>query len=148
MKLDKMTKEELELMPYTELAALYLKEHGKTMNTADLFKAICNLLELPESVYVDKIADFFASLTTNKDFILLEDGTWDLKSNQETETKVETPAAEEKEDLEEENTDNEDEVEDAEEPDDIDSLDDENYIDDDDDDLSELTIVNDDELEE
>lgn len=147
MKLDKMTKEELELMPYTELAALYLKEHGKTMNTADLFKAICNLLELPESVYVDKIADFFASLTTNKDFILLEDGTWDLKSNHSVKLNMDD-IYEEKEDLEEENTDNEDEVEDAEEPDDIDSLDDENYIDDDDDDLSELTIVNDDELEE
>ncbi len=147
MKLDKMTKEELELMPYTELAALYLKEHGKTMNTADLFKAICNLLELPESVYVDKIADFFASLTTNKDFILLEDGTWDLKSNHSVKLNMDD-IYEEKEDLEEENTDNEDEVEDAEEPDDIDSLDDENYIDDDDDDLAELTIVNDDELEE
>ena len=147
MKLDKMTKEELELMPYTELAALYLKEHGKTMNTADLFKAICNLLELPESVYVDKIADFFASLTTNKDFILLEDGPWDLKSNHSVKLNMDD-IYEEKEDLEEENTDNEDEVEDAEEPDDIDSLDDENYIDDDDDDLSELTIVNDDELEE
>lgn len=147
MKLDKMTKEELELMPYTELAALYLKEHGKTMNTADLFKAICNLLELPESVYVDKIADFFASLTTNKDFILLEDGTWDLKSNHSVKLNMDD-IYEEKEDLEEENSDNEDEVEDAEEPDDIDSLDDENYIDDDDDDLSELTIVNDDELEE
>ena len=147
MKLDKMTKEELELMPYTELAALYLKEHGKTMNTADLFKAICNLLELPESVYVDKIADFFASLTTNKDFILLEDGTWDLKSNHSVKLNMDD-IYEEKEDLEEENTDNEDEVEDAEEPDDIDSLDDENYIDDYDVDLAELTIVNDDELEE
>lgn len=147
MKLDKMTKEELELMPYTELAALYLKEHGKTMNTADLFKAICNLLELPESVYVDKIADFFASLTTNKDFILLEDGTWDLKSNHSVKLNMDD-IYEEKEDLEEESSDNEDEEEDAEEPDDIDSLDDENYIDDDDDDLSELTIVNDDELEE
>lgn len=147
MKLDKMTKEELELMPYTELAALYLKEHGKTMNTADLFKAICNLLDLPESVYVDKIADFFASLTTNKDFILLEDGTWDLKSNHSVKLNMDD-IYEEKEDLEEENSDNEDEVEDAEEPDDIDSLDDDNYIDDDDDDLSDLTIVNDDELEE
>ena len=147
MKLDKMTKEELELMPYTELAALYLKEHGKTMNTADLFKAICNLLELPESVYVDKIADFFASLTTNKDFILLEDGTWDLKSNHSVKLNMDD-IYEEKEDLEEENTDNEDEVEDAEEPDDIDSLDDENYIYDYDVDLAELTIVNDDELEE
>lgn len=147
MKLDKMTKEELELMPYTELAALYLKEHGKTMNTADLFKAICNLLELPESVYVDKIADFFASLTTNKDFILLEDGTWDLKSNHSVKLNMDD-IYEEKEDLEEESSDNEDEEEDAEEPDDIDSLDDDNYIDDDDDDLSDLTIVNDDELEE
>ena len=81
MKLNKIPKSELELLSYTEIAKMYLEENKKTMNTAELFKEICNLLELSESVYVDKIADFFQSLTTSKEFILLEDGTWDLKSN-------------------------------------------------------------------
>ena len=42
---------------------------------------MCNLLSLSESEYSEKITDFFQSLTTSKEFILLEDGTWDLKSN-------------------------------------------------------------------
>ena len=79
MKLSKMTKEDLELLSYTKIAKLYLEENKKTMNTADLFKEICKLLDLSEAEYQDKIADFFESLTTSKDFILLNDGNWDLK---------------------------------------------------------------------
>ena len=81
MKLNKIPKSELELLPYTEIAKMYLEETKKTMNTADLFKEVCSLLELDENDYVNLIADFFQSLTTSKEFILLEDGTWDLKSN-------------------------------------------------------------------
>ena len=81
MKLSKMKKEDLELMPYTGIAKLYLEENKQTMITADLFKEVCKLLELSERVYQDKIADFFQSLTTSKEFILLQDGKWDLKSN-------------------------------------------------------------------
>ena len=81
MKLNKIPKNELDLLSYKEIAKMYLQENKTTMNTADLFKEICNLLELSENEYVDKIADFFESLTTSKEFILLEDGKWDLKSN-------------------------------------------------------------------
>ncbi len=81
MKLSKMKKEELELLSYTNIAKLYLEENKTKMNTADLFKEICKLLDLSERVYQDKIADFFQSLTTSKEFVLLEDGTWDLKNN-------------------------------------------------------------------
>ena len=49
MKLNKIPKSELELLPYTEIAKMYLKENKKTKNTADLFKSICNLLDLSES---------------------------------------------------------------------------------------------------
>ena len=148
MKLNKMPKEELELMPYTTIAELYLKENKTTMNTADLFKEICHLLELSESDYVDKIADFFQSLTTSKEFILLDDGKWDLKSNHKSNVSMDD-IYEEKDELDEEELE-EDITEDETEPDDIDNLeDDDNYIDDnDDDDLADLTIVNDEELEE
>lgn len=145
MKLNKMSKEELELMPYTTIAELYLKENKTTKNTADLFKEVCKLLELSESDYMDKIADFFESLTTSKDFILLDNGKWDLKSNHKSNVSIED-VYEEKDELEDE------EVEDLpeEEPEDIDSIgDDDNYIEDnEDEDLAELTIVNDEELEE
>lgn len=147
MKLSKMTKEELELMPYTEIAALYLEENKKTMNTADLFKEVCNLLELSESEYVDKIADFFGSLTTSKEFILLEDGSWDLKSNHTVKVNIEE-IYEEKEDLEDTDEEELEEIDEETEPDDLDAIDDDNYIEDDDDDLSDLTIIDDEELEE
>jgi len=143
MKLKEMKKEELELMSYTDIAKIYLEETKKTINTADLFKEVCNLLGLSDSEYVDKIADFFGSLTTSKEFILLEDGTWDLKSNHSVKVSIDD-IYEEKDELEEE----EEILEDDTEPDDLDAIDDDNYLDDDDDDLSELTIVNDEELED
>ena len=148
MKLNQIPKEELELLSYTDIAQKYLEENKKTMNTADLFKEVCNLLELSESEYVDKIADFFQSLTTSKDFILLEDGTWDLKINHKVKVSMEEIYDENNSDEEEETDD--DIIETDEEPDDLDTInDDDSYIDDDaDDDLADLTIVNDDELEE
>lgn len=139
-----MTKEELELMPYTEIAALYLEENKKTMNTADLFKEVCKLLELSDSVYASQIADFFQSLTTSKEFILLEDGTWDLKSNHTIKVNIDE-IYEEKDEIEEER---EEENLDEEELDGIDTIDDDSYLEDNDDDLSDLTIVDDEELEE
>ena len=147
MKLNKIQKSELELLPYTEIAKMYLKENKKTKNTADLFKSICNLLDLSEEEYVEKIADFFESLTTSKEFILLEDGTWDLKSNHKVKVVIEDIEEEVSEEEKEESEDSEELPEDEEN---IDTLENEDtFIEDDtDDDLSDLTIVNEDELEE
>ena len=146
MKLSKMSKEEIELLSYTNIAKLYLEENKKTMNTADLFKQVCTLLELSENEYQDKIADFLQSLTTSKEFILLEDGTWDLKQNH----KIKIDMDELYEDKDEEETEEEydDELEDGEltEEEEYNSIDDEEeYAEDD---LSDLTILNEDELEE
>ena len=146
MKLNQIPIQELELLPYTSIAKMYLEENKTTKNTADLFKEVCKLLQLSDEEYVDSIADFFESLTTSKEFILLEDGTWDLKSNHKVKVVIE--------DIEEEETEeeeNEEEIEDLEGQmeDDIDLIDDDSFIDDDaDDDLADLTIVDDDELEE
>ena len=145
MKLNKIPKNELELLSYTEIAKMYLEENKKTMNTAKLFKEVCSLLDLSESEYTDKIADFFQSLTTSKEFILLEDGKWDLKNNHSVKIDIEdiydestNEEKEEDEEIEQEETDN------------IDTLnDDESYINDDnDDELADLTIVNEEDLEE
>ena len=127
MKLSKMSKEEVELLSYTDIAKLYLEENKTTMNTADLFKQVCSLLELSDKEYQDKIADFFQSLTTSKEFILLEDGKWDLKSNHKI-----------KIDMEENN-------EEMTEEDEFNSIDDESeYAEED---LSDLTILSEDELD-
>ena len=140
MNLSKMTKEELELLSYTEIAKLYLEENKKTLNTAELFKEVCNLLELSEAEYQDKIADFFQSLTTSKSFILLPDGKWDLKAKHSVKVVMEE-LYEEKEE--------EDEFE--LEPEGMTEEDEYNSIDDEEDygadDLGDLTILNEDELD-
>lgn len=142
MKLSKMKKEELELLSYINIAKLYLEENKKAMNTADLFKEICELLELSERVYQDKITDFFQSLTTSKDFILLDDGTWDLRKNHKSKKIDIEEIYEEKE--EEEEIPNEEVVEETE--DEYNSVDDEEeYAEED---LADLTIISEDELEE
>lgn len=148
MKLNKIPKNELELLSYTDIAKKYLEENKKTMNTAELFTEICSLLELSEKEYTEQITDFFQSLTTSKDFILLEDGSWDLRNNHTVKVDIEDIYDESSN---EENQDTEEELDnDLEELEDIDSInDDETYIDDDnDDELSDLTIVSEEELEE
>lgn len=140
MKLSKLSKEELELLSYTNIAKLYLEENKTTKNTAELFKEVCNLLELSEAEYQDKIADFFQSLTTSKEFILLDDGKWDLKTNHKVKIVMDDLYEEkdEEEELEEEP------IEELEE-DEYNSIDDEEeYAEED---LSDLTILNEDELD-
>ena len=146
MKLNNIPKNELELLSYKEIAKMYLEENKITKTTADLFKEICKLLDVSDQEYVDKIADFFESLTTSKEFILLEDGTWDLKSNHKVKVSIEDL----EDDTAEETESNSDDLEaDEQETNDIDSIDDDNYLDDDtDDDLADLTIIDDDDLEE
>lgn len=145
MKLSKMTKEELELLSYTSIAKLYLEENKTTMNTADLFKEVCKLLELSERIYQDKIADFFQSLTTSKEFILLEDGKWDLKSNHKSKKIDIDEIYEEKDDSDSEEYTDIDDIENNEE-DEYNSIDDEEeYAEDD---LSDLTIMSEEELED
>jgi len=149
MKLTEMTKEELELLSYTKIAKMYLEENKKTMNTADLFREICNLLDLGEAEYQDKIADFFESLTTSKDFILLNDGNWDLKSNHKVKIDMDEIYEEKDDELDEyeslEELENNEEEPEEEPEEDYDSMPDDDF---EDDDLEDLTIVNEEELEE
>lgn len=142
MKLSKMTKEELEQLSYTNIAKLYLEENKTTMNTADLFRQVCTLLELSESEYQAKIADFFQSLTTSKEFILLADGKWDLKSKHKVKIDMDE-LYEDKDD--EEDFDDTIEDEEPDEESEFNSIDDEEeYAEED---LSDLTILNEDELD-
>ena len=144
MKLSKMKKEDLELLSYTNIAKLYLDENKVTMTTADLFKEVCKLLELSERVYQDKIADFFQSLTTSKEFILLDDGKWDLKTNHKGKKIDIDELYEEHEEEEEEEYTAEDDNETEE--DEYNSIDDEEeYAEDD---LEDLTILSEEELED
>ena len=141
MKLSKMKKDDIELLSYTNIAKLYLEENKTTMTTADLFKEVCKLLELSDSEYQDKIADFFQSLTTSKEFILLKDGKWDLKSNHKVKIVMDDLYEEKDEDDEDISLDDDELAEE----DEYNSIDDEEeYAEED---LADLTILNEDELD-
>ncbi len=143
-KLNKMSSEELEQLSYTQIGAMYLEEHKKTMTTADLFKEVCKLLNLDDDEYQDNIADFFQSLTTSKDFILLNNGQWDLRKNHKVKVEIDEIYEEKDDDLtlDEDEDDNPEEIED-----DYDiNLDDDDLTDPND--LADLTIVADDDMEE
>ena len=141
MSIKNMTKEDLELLSNKDITNLLLEEKGK-QSTPDLFKKIIKLLDLPESTFDQKIGDYYTSLTTDKRFILLEDGKWDLRSRH-TSDKVIKVDDEEDEDIEEV-----EEEEQEEETDDFDSIDnDEDDIDDDGDDLKDLVVLDEDEMD-
>lgn len=142
--LSKMNKESLELLSYTKIAEMYLKENKKTMNTADLFREVCKLLELDEKEYENKIGDFFESLTTSKDFILLTDGNWDLRANHSV--KIDMDDIYDDSDTDEEVVEDNDIAEDNYEDDNYDV--DINEDDVADDDYADLSIVDEDELNE
>ncbi len=79
MRLSDISKEELETMSYDDIAYVILNEEKSKMRINVLFKKVCDILNLSESVFEEKIADFFELLTTDKRFIMLEDGSWDLR---------------------------------------------------------------------
>ncbi len=150
MKLSKMSKDELELYSYTDLAAMILKEEKKSLNTPEIFKKICNLLELSEEDYANKIGDFYTSLTTDKTFILLDDATWDLRDRHSVKLDLEDDT-EDEEDLTETEEELDDELDDM-ASEDMHDMDDDSQLDDPDlDDAvdvdDDLTIIGEDELD-
>ena len=146
MSLKKMKKEELELLSNKDIACLILDEGKKSMNTAELFKQIISLLELPESTFENKIADFYTALSTDKRFILLKDGTWDLRNHHTSDKVIKvTEEDDDEEELQEEKEETEDE-EDLDE-DNYDDQEPEDYDEDTNEELKDLVILDEDELE-
>ena len=145
MSIKKMTKDELELLSNKDITNLILEESKKPINTADLFKKIIKLLELPESTFEAKIADYYTALSTDKRFILLEDGRWDLRSRH-TSDKVVKITEDEEEETEENKDDIEESIEEDEE-DSYDDKDDDDYNDDTNEELKDLVVIDEEELE-
>lgn len=143
MKLKDLSPEELELMSYTDLTYMLIKEKKKSMNTKDLFKEICKLLDLSDDDYASKIGDYYTSLTIDKRFVLLPENVWDIRDNHSVEIVMDED--EEDVEVEEVETEEDEEVEEEEETDTL--YDDENEITDDDD-MEDLSIVDEDELDE
>jgi len=99
MNIKKMKKEELESMSYNDIAYLLLKDEKKS-TTADLFNEIIKLLEMPKSTFESKIGQFYTSLTNDKRFFLLEDGSWDLRINHKVSKLIDTEDLEDYDDIE------------------------------------------------
>ena len=142
MLLKDMSKEDVELLSYTDLTNLILTENKSSMNTPTIFKKICDLLGYSEEEYMDKIGDFYTSLTIDKRFVLLENHEWDLRERHAVELVLDDEDEDYEEALEEED---EEEVLDEEVEDEMISSEDE--LDTDDDDLDDLTVISDEEDE-
>ena len=142
MKLKDLTKAELEAMSYDDIAELILKETNRQMKINELFKEVCNLLELSENEFMDKLPAFFDVLSTDQRFLMLENGLWDLKVKHSVKVVVDNEDEEEvEEDLDLEDIE---EVEEEEEDIFTDDNDDDDLTDDDDD-LKDLVIIDEDE---
>lgn len=142
MKLKDLSKEELEAMPYDDIALMILTESGRQMKINELFKEVCKLIGLSDDEYVEKLPSFFDILSTDHRFIMLENGLWDLKTKHSTKVIIDNEDEEEEEDLEE-GLELEEEMEEADE--DIYNDDDNDDVDDNDDDLKDLVIIDEDE---
>lgn len=139
MKIKDLSQEELEAMSYDDIAFMVLTESKKKLKINELFKKVCDLLKLSEQEFIDKLPSFFDVLSTDRRFIMVEKGLWDLKSNHSTKVILDTDEDEEIEDIEEipddetsiESEDDIDIYREEDETDDIDT----------DDDLKDLVII-------
>lgn len=139
-----MSKEELELLSYTDLTYMILKENKKSMNTPTIFKKICDLLGYSDEEYSAKIGDYYTSLTIDKRFVLLDNAEWDLRDHHSIEIVIDDEEDDEN-DIVEEEDDIEAEPEEI-DGDDIDDIDEEDP--EDTSDIEELSIIADEEIEE
>ena len=145
MSLKEKTIEELEQMSYTDIAYEVIKEKGKKFNTPNLFKEVCKLLKLGEAEFEEKIGDFFTALTTDGRFILINSTFWDLKENHKANIVVDDEE-DETEDVEKSEEDEDDVVSDDLEDDYSDESTDDS--DNDEDDFNDLTIIDEEDLDE
>jgi len=147
MSLKTMKKDELELMSNKDIAYLILEESKRKLNTADLFKKIIKLLDLPESTFEKKIADFYTALSTDKRFILLDNGKWDLRSNHTSDKVIKVSDEDDEEESDEENEEEDELEEDELDEDSYDDTDETDYDDETNEELKDLVVIDEDELE-
>ena len=136
-----MAKEDLEILSYTDLTELILKEENKPLNTPTIFRKICDLLDLTDEEFSDKIGEYYTSLSTDKRFVFLENNEWDLREKNPVDIILDEEDDEDEE-IDEENDDIEENYEE-----DIDDVIEDEELDDSEE-LDDLAILSDEELEE
>ena len=134
MKKIELTQEEAEMMNYNDIAYLILEKNGKKMKIIDLFNEVGKVLNIEPDEYQAYITDFFELLSTDKRFIMLDQGYWDLSIKHNKGMQLEEEDEEEEEEIIIEDEDNQE-----------DDYEDEDTRDDDveEDDLSDLVIIDD-----
>jgi len=137
MKFKTVTKEDLEVLPFDDIAYIILKEKGKKMKINDIFRIICDTLDLGEDAYENQMADFFSLMSTEKRFIQLEKGYWDLRENHTAEISIKEIEDELDDDIEINEDKYEDEEEEAGYYDELDDSEDDKE----DDDYKDLVVV-------
>ena len=88
MKFKTINKEDLETMSFDDIAYVILKEKNKKMKVSDIFRIICDELNLGDAAFEAQIGDFFALISTEKRFIQLEKGYIDLRENHTSEINI------------------------------------------------------------
>ena len=141
MLIKNMAKEDLEILSYTDLTELILKEENKPLNTPTIFRKICDLLDLTDEEFSDKIGEYYTSLSTDKRFVFLENNEWDLREKNPVDIILDEEDDEDEE-IDEENDDIEENYEE-----DIDDVIEDEELDDSEE-LDDLAILSDEELEE
>lgn len=140
MNIFKMSKEELELLSFTDIAYEILKKEKSSKSTVEIFRTISELLGLSEDEFAAKIGDFYTTLTTDKRFYALTDGNWDLKDRHTAKIVIDDDDDLDV-DLDEVNDADDEEIDDK----DIDYDANEDY---EDNDLEDLVVIDNDENEE
>ena len=90
MTIKELKKEDLDTISYDDLAYMILLESKRKVKINELFQKVCKIKKLDDSVFETKIADFFELLSTDKKFIMLESGHWDLRERHTQKIKIET----------------------------------------------------------
>lgn len=133
-----ISEEELEQLNYNDVANIILTNKGKKMKLVDLYKGVVKMLNL-EDDDMEHITDFFELLSTDKRFIMLDGGYWDLKIKHDKGMVISDDEDEDEEELpieEEPTEDDEDYDDDIDKDDDIEE-----------DDLKDLVIIDENEEE-
>ena len=110
MAIAKLTNEQLETMSYTDIAEYVLEQKGKKMKIADLFMEVIKLRgDDADKIFEAKIGDFFGLVSTDKRFVMLDKGLFDLSKKHKHKGDLNIDEEEEDEIAIEEETDEEDE---------------------------------------
>ncbi len=113
MAVTKLTSEQLDAMSYTDIAEYVLEQKGKKMKIADIFMEVIKLRgDDPATIFESKIGDFFGLVSSDKRFIMLDKGMFDLTKKHKNNINMDLEEEDEDEEitLDEEETEEDEDV--------------------------------------